>query len=257
MEMAKLRILSRNLQISVLSANFQRSFSKIDAVKLKPEEVLCEKNRKSCINKFKLFKTTYKYKNNVNQAAVLIPICMYKGEVGILYTLRSSKLNSNRGQVSFPGGMYDKTDRDLEETALRETWEELKIPRKKIDIWTCGNLINGKNINIMPVLGYIGEIDPEKLERNPDEVEEAFIIYLNDFCNPSLCRFTQFRDSYTLPAYLGGKHRVWGLTAAITHIALSALLPEVYKHKLVHLKSIVSSKTKTNKNSTVVTGQNN
>ncbi|KAF7409584.1 hypothetical protein HZH68_003965 [Vespula germanica] len=255
MEMAKLRILSRNLQLSAL--NFQRSLNKIDAVKLKSEDVLCEKNRKSCVNKFKLVKTTNKYKDNVNQAAVLIPICMHKGELGILYTLRSSKLNSNRGQVSFPGGMYDKTDRDLEETALRETWEELKIPREKIDVWACGNLIDGKNVNIMPVLGYIGEIDPEKLEKNPDEVEEAFIIYLNDFCNPSLCRFTQFRDSYTLPTYLGGKHRVWGLTAVITHIALSALLPEVYKHKLVHLKSIVPSKAKINKSSTVVGDQNN
>ncbi|KAK2584245.1 hypothetical protein KPH14_006656 [Odynerus spinipes] len=251
----KLRILSTNLQSVVLPANIQRGLGTIDALKLKPEVVLSEKNRKSCIDRFKLYKAMKKLEGDVSQAAVLIPFCIHRGELGLLYTLRSSKLNSNRGQVSFPGGMHDKTDRDLEETALRETWEELKIPKEKVDVWTRGNFIRGKRMNIMPVLGYIGEVDPGKLEINPDEVEEAFVVPLNTLCEPSLCRFTQFRDSYTLPTYLGGKHRIWGLTAAITHIAMSALLPEVYKHKPIYLKPVNLLKEKTSTSSTILTDQ--
>lgn len=251
----KLQIWCKNLQSIALPASIQRGFATIDKLKLEPEVVLSQKNRKSCIEKFKNYKTTQKERSNVSQAAVLVPFCIHRNELGILYTLRSSKLNSNRGQVSFPGGMYDKTDRDLEETALRETWEELKIPKEKIDVWTRGNLICGKRMNVLPVLGYIGEVEPSKLKINPDEVEEAFVVPLSILCEPSLCRFTQFRDSYTLPTYLGSKYRIWGLTAAITHMAMSAMLPEVYKHKLVFLKPIARSKK--NSSDADITSQSN
>jgi len=132
--------------------------------------------------------------------------------------------------------MSDKSDTDLQETALRETWEELKIPRQNIDIWTTGSLINKGNVNVMPVLGYIGEVVPEELEINPDEVEEAFVISLQKLCDPELCSFTRI-SKFTLPSYLGGKYRVWGFTGFITHLALSSLIPEVYV-KIPHIKSL-------------------
>ncbi|XP_076168080.1 mitochondrial coenzyme A diphosphatase NUDT8 [Ptiloglossa arizonensis] len=215
---------------------------------LKPEVVLSEENRKSFIEKFKTKKPAIKLNVKVNQAAVLVPLCKHKGELGFLYTLRSTKVTSNRGQVSFPGGMYDKEDLNLEETALRETWEELRIPREKIDVWTSSNMIDKKNLQVMPVFGYIGEVDPEKLEINTHEVEEASFVSLKNLCDLSLCRFTQFRDNYTLPVYLGGKYRIWGFTAAITHMVLNALVPDAYKHKLVYLQPILPKSKQTLKN---------
>lgn len=65
---------------------------------LKPEAVLSESNRKTCIEKFKAIRVPKA--RNVAEAAVLVPLCLYKGELGLLYTLRSMKLTSNRGQVS-------------------------------------------------------------------------------------------------------------------------------------------------------------
>ncbi|XP_017762319.1 PREDICTED: nucleoside diphosphate-linked moiety X motif 8 [Eufriesea mexicana] len=237
---------------SIFLRCLQRSFStgsrSLNAIKLehlKPEVVLSEKNRKSFIEKFKAV-IIPQIDGDVQHAAVLVPLCMHKGELGFLYTLRSTKVTSNRGQVSFPGGMYDKEDGDLEQTALRETWEELQIPREKIDVWASGKMIDKKNVKVLPVFGYIGEIDPEKLLINRDEVEEAFFLSLRNLCDLSLCRFTQFRNNYTLPVYLGGKHRVWGFTAAITHMALNALLPDTYKHKLVYLRPILPSKENKN-----------
>nr|CAD7441310.1 unnamed protein product [Timema bartmani] len=60
------------------------------------------------------------------------------GEVSLLYTVRSPDLKRNSGQVSFPGGLMDKTDKDLQETALRETFEELGIKKSSVQIWGHG-----------------------------------------------------------------------------------------------------------------------
>lgn len=205
---------------------------------LQPEVVLSESNRKACIEKFKTIQVP-KVRRKVPEAAVLVPLCLCNGELGFLYTLRSMKLSSNRGQVSFPGGMRDEDDADLVETALRETWEELKIPKEKIDVWTTGNLIGKSNVNVMPVLAYIGEIEPEKLEMNQDEVEDAFVVSLQQLCDPELIRFTTFRHPVvTLPSYLGGKYRVWGFTGAITHMALECLVPQVYNYKYFSIQPI-------------------
>ena len=183
-------------------------------------------------------------------AAVLVPLCMYKGELGFLYTLRSIKLASNRGQVSFPGGKKDEKDKSLEQTALRETWEELRIPESEVDVWSSANLIGRKDLNIMPVLGYIGEIDLAKVEINPHEVEEAFVISLEKLCDPAHFRYTQFRNGYQLPAYTGGKYRVWGLTGVITHMIMKALVPEVYKNELKPLPFMETRKSAENQNRT-------
>ncbi|XP_076756537.1 mitochondrial coenzyme A diphosphatase NUDT8 [Xylocopa sonorina] len=224
------------------STESQRGLNAVCLEQLRPEVVLSEKNRKSFIEKFGASKPPQINDNVNNLAAVLVPLCLHQGELGFLYTLRSTKVTSHRGQTSFPGGMYDKEDRNLEETALRETWEELKIPREKIDVWTSGNMIDKRNVKVLPVFGYIGEVNPEELQINTDEVEEPFFLSLRNLCDPSLCRFTQFRDNYILPVYLGGKYRVWGFTAAITHFVLSALVPDLYKHKLFYLKPILSDK---------------
>lgn len=214
---------------------------------LRSEIVLSEDNRRSCVKNLKLYRPVkIPDGEEVSKAAVLVPLCMYKGELGLLYTLRSTKLNTNKGQVSFPGGMYDKSDKSLEETALRETWEELRIPREKIDVWTSGNPMGRRQVSVVPVLGYIGDIEPKELRLNVDEVEEAFVLTLKHLCDPTKCRFTQFRDSFTLPTYLAGKHRVWGLTAAITHVIMKALLPDVYKHKLVYSQPVLRLDTPSN-----------
>ncbi|KMQ88715.1 nucleoside diphosphate-linked moiety x motif mitochondrial, partial [Lasius niger] len=206
---------------------------------LKAEVVLSESNRKACIKRFKSVQLPKLHDKNIPEAAILIPLCSYKGELGLLYTLRSIKLRSSGGQASFPGGMRDKSDADLQETALRETWEELKIPKEKINVWTTGNLIGKTNVNVMPVLAYIGEVVPEELEINHNEVDEAFVISLQKLCDPELCSFTYFRHfNLTLPNYLGGKYRVWGFTGAITHFVLECLVPEVYRNKILNMRSL-------------------
>ncbi|XP_015598472.1 nucleoside diphosphate-linked moiety X motif 8 [Cephus cinctus] len=233
------RTLSRQLFLRHFALESHTSLSAIHVAALRPEVVLSSENRKSCVRNLKQYLQPRRViQENASKAAVLVPLCIHKGELGLLYTLRSTKLNTNRGQVSFPGGMHDKNDSSLEETALRETWEELKIPQDKIDIWTSGNPIGRKDVTVFPVLGFVGEIDLDNLQLNPEEVEEAFVLSLKKLCDPASCHFTQFRNTYSLPSYTGGKHRVWGLTAAITHMVMCSLVPGIYKHRILYLQSI-------------------
>lgn len=211
------------------------------------ELLLNEQNRIECIKKMKYIKVPERELTDENKkrAAVLIPLCLVKDNISLLYTLRKADLKRHRGQVSFPGGMEDATDTSLEYTALRETEEELGISRKNIHLWGSGCIYVGKEFSVLPVVGYLGDIDIQKLNPNPDEVEVAFTLPLKHFCEPKNCKSTQFRyrgQSYILPTYINGEYRVWGITALITHIFLVSLLPNNYKHKLNFIKSVVPKK---------------
>ncbi|KAF7992771.1 hypothetical protein HCN44_005115 [Aphidius gifuensis] len=239
----KLRIcVVRNFlkQQQIIIKNIKRYQSSIDrSKKLHPDIILNEKTRNEFIERLKNFKSIKTITNNEPKiAAVLVPLCIYKGELGLLYTLRSKKLSLNGGQVSFPGGMRDNNDKNIEETALRETWEELNIPMNNIDIWTKGNSICRKHVIVTPVFGFIGNIEPDKLNINQEEVDEAFVVSLDRLCNDKYMGFTLYGDNqYKLPTFEGHKHHIWGLTAIITHIIMTALVPDVYKHKIQFLSN--------------------
>ncbi|KAH0552236.1 nucleoside diphosphate-linked moiety X motif 8 [Cotesia glomerata] len=205
--------------------------------KLHPNVILTEENKRACISRLKQLRPM-KIKDNEKKAAVLVPLCLYNNELGLLYTLRSFKLSTNRGQVSFPGGIQDSEDKSYEETAVRETWEELRLPRDKVEIWSRGNFVGRNDVDVMPVVGFVGEIDPKKLDINPEEVDEAFVVSLKDLCDPDKCGYTYFKKGFLLPAYTGGKHRIWGLTAVITHVIMKTLVPEVYKHEFKMLQPV-------------------
>ncbi|MBV8196064.1 MAG: NUDIX domain-containing protein, partial [Candidatus Dormibacteraeota bacterium] len=43
----------------------------------------------------------------------------------LLFMLRSSDLRQHAGQIAFPGGSVEESDRDVVDTALREAREEM------------------------------------------------------------------------------------------------------------------------------------
>lgn len=66
-----------------------------------------------------------------------------------------------------------------------------------------------------------------------DEVFELSLAHLLQTQNQGYTHFCQgghFR--YTLPVFLHGPHRVWGLTATITEFALKLLAPGIYQPSL-------------------------
>ena len=69
------------------------------------------------------------------RASVLIPLCHDKdGKPAILFTTRSENLRRHSGQVCFPGGMVDRDDRSITDTALRELQEEIGISEETVDV---------------------------------------------------------------------------------------------------------------------------
>ncbi|KAL0274688.1 UNVERIFIED_CONTAM: hypothetical protein PYX00_002757 [Menopon gallinae] len=213
--------------------------------KIITQEILSPSNKENCIRLLKSMKpiNTKTDKSNKN-AAVLVPLCSINGELALLYTIRSYKLKTNRGHVSFPGGMSDARDQSLKQTALRETFEEIGIPGSAIDVWSKGPEIRRPDLVITPFLGYIGELAEHDLDTNSDEVAGTFALDLQHLCSPENFRTTQFRPkqspSYALPVYMGGKEKIWGLTALITHLFLSAIVPNHYHNKVKTLSMVTS-----------------
>ena len=77
--------------------------------------------------KLKVLRNTSEYPSRPNRtAAVLVPV-LDKPEPEILLTVRSELLLQHPGQVSFPGGSVEHTDRSAVSTALREAEEEIGL----------------------------------------------------------------------------------------------------------------------------------
>lgn len=157
---------------------------------------------------------------NLHNSAVLVPFVMHQEQVALLYTLRSNSLERHSGQVSFPGGVIEKTDQSVIETALRETEEEIGVLRENIQIIGHLNPFNtSTGYKVFPVIGIIKSMD--KLIRNTIEVDRIFCIPLNWLCDPEHSRIQEFpgndgknRNVWFFDLYDG--ELLWGITAKIT-----------------------------------------
>ena len=107
-------------------------------------------------------------------AAVLIPLLWQDDEWHLLFTRRTDKVESHKGQVSFPGGACDEGETTPEETALREANEEIGIdPHKVRVLGKIMNMITITSFRVTPVVGIIEW--PAVLHVGKDEVERVFI----------------------------------------------------------------------------------
>ncbi|KAM9660422.1 mitochondrial coenzyme A diphosphatase NUDT8 isoform 1-T1 [Trichechus inunguis] len=178
---------------------------------------------------------TARYRARPAAAAVLVPLCLVHGAPALLYTLRSSRLaGKHKGDVSFPGGKCDPTDRDVVHTALRETLEEVGLLVPEQHVWGILQPVSDqRKFTVVPVLASVGPLDPQSLRPNREEVDEVFALPLAHLLQAQNQGYTHFcqRDhsQYTLPVFLHGPHRIWGLTAIITEFTLQLLAPGTYQ----------------------------
>ena len=112
------------------------------------------------------------------RAAVLIPLLCEKGELSLLFIRRTETVQDHKGQVSFPGGAVEPEDRDIINTALRETWEEVGISPEEIKILGCMREYHTiSRFSIVPVVGVVPW--PYQLNLSKEEVSRAFTIPLS------------------------------------------------------------------------------
>ena len=114
--------------------------------------------------------------------AVLATLIKIDGEYNFILEKRSKKIRQG-GEVSFPGGGRDEIDKNFEDTAIRETVEELGVSSKDIEIFgKLGTLIIPAGVLIEV---YLGEITCKlkDFKMNIDEVDELLIIPVDYFKN--------------------------------------------------------------------------
>ena len=150
-------------------------------------------------------------------AAVLVPLRQTASGLELIFTLRTGKLSSHAGQVSFPGGRCDQRDEDRWGTALREAEEELSIPEAAVTrLHQLDEMLTITDFHVTPCVGLL---DPSvELVPAPDEVAEVFTVPLARFYDPRHRRtMTLLRRPHRGPVtfFMTSPHVVWGATAQI------------------------------------------
>ena len=157
----------------------------------------------------------------LTKSSVLIPIVFDDGNYSIILTYRSADLKDHASQISFPGGRIDAQDASPVHTAIRETYEEVGIEEKYIEI--IGNLdtyVTGTGYQILPIISLISQQHKTKI--NSNEVESIFklpLSFLMDASNHQVDRKHYNNGSITYDYNFNvinyNSHYIWGATASI------------------------------------------
>ena len=122
--------------------------------------------------------------------AVLCPLVEGADGLRLLFEVRSSQV-SQGGEVCFPGGTMEPGETP-QDCALRETEEELSIPREEVTLLGTPDFIcNQRGFLLRPVLGLVSPAGFASLRPSPAEVAEVFTVPLAFFreTEPDLRRY--------------------------------------------------------------------
>ena len=152
-------------------------------------------------------------------AAVLVPLIWRDFEWQILMTKRAAHLSNHAGQISFPGGALDASDKGLIDTALREAHEEISLAPLSVKV--MGSLLPVRSpagYIVQPIVGIIGGDVFTELRPDPAEVDSIFTLPLAHIGQPDnfslVPRQTNGRDnSYWVVSH--SEHYIWGLSARV------------------------------------------
>lgn len=150
-------------------------------------------------------------------AAVLVPLVLRDDDLHVILTRRTDHLHDHAGQISFPGGRKEEDDRDLEETALRETEEEIGLDRGRVDL--IGRLEDYYTVTgyqVTPVVGIVSP--PFDIRPDPFEVAEVFEVPLPFILDPANQKLQtvmfegEKRRYFAIPYQ---QYYIWGATAGM------------------------------------------
>ncbi len=169
------------------------------------------------------------------EAAVLVALTE-SADPEVVLVKRAEHLNSHRGQVAFPGGMWEPGDASLLDTALRESEEEVALPRGRVAL--IARLPRRETRVGTPVTPYLASVPPDlQLRPDPAELDAVFrvpITYLIDQRHLVSDRFEVGTEVQELPCYRYGEYRIWGFTLNVLvhflNVGLGARLSFAYLH---------------------------
>jgi 8-oxo-dGTP pyrophosphatase MutT (NUDIX family) len=151
------------------------------------------------------------------EAAIMMLLYPKINKTHLALILRTSYNGVHSSQIAFPGGKVEKFDKNFQETALRETHEEIGIIPELINVIRDFTpiYIPPSNFMVYPFLGY----STNELIFNPDPKEVAGIIELpiKDFLDNNNIIVNKMATSYNqdidVPAFKIQENIVWGATA--------------------------------------------
>jgi len=150
-------------------------------------------------------------------AAVLVPLIDRGDGISVLLTQRTAHLTAHAGQISFPGGQIETSDRDEADAALRETEEEVGLTRDHVTvIGRLDTYVTGTGFEITPLVGIVKV--PFALIPDPFEVSEVFEVPLSFVLDPNNHRrMTRVFEQRTRVFFvLPYENRyIWGATAGM------------------------------------------
>lgn len=157
--------------------------------------------------------------NNPKRAAVLVLFYPNKnGETCFLLTRRASYKGTHSAQISFPGGKIEKTDRNLKETALRETFEEVGVLKEQITVIReiTDVYIPPSNFLATPFISFTEEKPIFKTNYEVDYVFDVLVKDLLDDTNIATINITtSYAKNIDVPCFKLNNYIVWGATAMI------------------------------------------
>ncbi|MFY0483371.1 NUDIX hydrolase [Flavobacterium sp. PLA-1-15] len=170
-------------------------------------------------------------KINPREASVMMLFYPKNNEPHLVMILRNSYKGVHSSQIGFPGGKVEKFDTSLDDTALRETFEEIGVERELITIVRPFTplYIPPSNFKVYPFLGYA----TQELTFNPDEREVFGIIemplstLMDDNAKVSKILSTSYMEEVAVPAFKFEEYYIWGATSQMLN-ELKEVLKRVF-----------------------------
>jgi 8-oxo-dGTP pyrophosphatase MutT (NUDIX family) len=159
-------------------------------------------------------------------AAVLILLYPDTGSVHTVFMQRHNYDGVHGGQISFPGGKKEDSDKDIIHTAIREAEEETGIDPEGISV--LGTLtplfIPVSNMIVTPVVGWTEKMPDFK--HQPEEVVFLIDAELKRFLDPSMLKINPFEirgEKINVKYFDYEGNVIWGATAMILNELLTII----------------------------------
>ncbi len=154
----------------------------------------------------------------LRSAAVLIPILEHSSGFTILLTQRTETMSNHPGQIAFPGGTKEVAESTPEETALRETEEEIGVSKETIEI--IGNLHPTTTRMGYLMHTYVGYSNENNIQFTmlEDEVERLIEIPVSHLFDPINQALITWQGQSRLLSQLGFRvedELIFGATARV------------------------------------------
>ncbi len=155
--------------------------------------------------------------SNQVQAAVLVGLVPRDSGLQVLLTRRTDSLRHHAGQVSFPGGRIEPSDRDATAAAIREAGEEIGLRPPQIQpLGFLDPLVTITGFRVLPVVAGIAA--DYVAVPDPGEVDTVFEVALDYLLDPASLghHVVQYRGrERRVLEYRYPGQRIWGATASM------------------------------------------